>query len=152
VYSCETVVNTSTATSSANDKYDTYVRETKENETISRYSFYFTRYVNEIATSDRTEVAVFPTTGTVIVKFDQHAFDAVKSTSLDEKTILQKIDSFLKQSLTDSYVFVDYVLQMPRLIAIDGKCYLEYTVSLSLSSKDDPECIFTSLEILVVEL
>lgn len=136
--SCKTeILNTLTGTAEPEIKYDFYVPyETYE--TVNSYTFTFTKYLGDYATTDAIQAYIRPDNGLVVLEFSAHNFDNAEPVEPDLELIHASVYQFVTDSFSSSeYSYLMHSTQNQRFGYINGHLSMICTVKIALLSLDD---------------
>ena len=107
---------------------NSYKNAVNDNEKVTMYCFYFTRYIGEYATSDQIRVSFSPGSDFLCIRFSPHTFDEYNDCNIEiDKDILSSsIDAFLMENIdTSKHSYKGFELQDDDIIItkVDDKIY-----------------------------
>ena len=107
-------------------------------ESIASYTFTFTKYLGERATSDEIRAYIQPGTGFVELEFSAHDFDDTEAVEIDPELIQASVFQFLSDSIAETrYAYTRHSTSLSKLTYIHGHlCYI-CTVRIDVVTLDD---------------
>lgn len=149
-YSCQTNVVVSNEKSAYQDQYMYFYTDVKSNERISQRHFTYTKYFGEYPTTDTIIISVFPLTGSVIIKFDDHNFADLTEVTFDESTIVATIHSYIANSINkEKYAFVSMNIIHKTLTCIETEVCLRVGVEIKLLPRNEKKPLTVLVPLIV---
>lgn len=150
VYSCETGVIISGEGFAQQEVYPYFYKTDKADEQISFYRISYTRYINEIPTSDEYSVYIRPQGGILKVNLSPELFTDDVSVNIDNEKIASSVENFGKQNTDKKYSLKAYDIKDAYLGYIDGKlnyiCSVEFVFTLDSNEITALESLAVCLE------
>ena len=124
-YSCETKKRIEGIDSVGHDIIDGFITNVSENETISKYTFRFVRYIGGFPTSDEIEFRYSPQDNELVIQFSEHKFDFRIILFISKKDIEDRINAFTKEYSAKYHSSLrTYSVLSSYLTMIDNKPYV----------------------------
>ncbi|MBQ7909539.1 MAG: hypothetical protein IJ363_01940 [Clostridia bacterium] len=150
-YSCKTAVVVSNENSTYKETHAYFYSDQKANERISSLEFSYTKYIEDYPTTDRIEVSVL-TSGSIIVKFDEHRFDDSVYISFDESDIHTAVESFVSSSINaGEYKYDTINITNKVLTHYDTEVCMQVYVEINMLNRGDHTPVTTMVTLLVFE-
>ena len=152
-YSCETRVVTSGADFAGQRTVEGFYIPKDDTETVSGYTFSFTKHLAGVPTSDKISIYVAKNTiakNTIILNFDEKRFADTEAPELDMTACDEAVENFLNAKVdTKKYTLASYEAKDAYLTYIGEKLCLVYAVEMDLKDNVSGGTIATAQKVAV---
>ena len=147
-YSCETRVVTSGADFAGQRTVEGFYIPKDDTETVSGYTFSFTKHLAGVPTSDK--ISIYVAKNTIILNFDERRFANTEAPELDMTACEEAVEKFVNANVdTKKYTLASYEAKDAYLTYIGEKLCLVYAVELNLTNNISGDTIATAQKVAV---
>jgi len=120
--SCKTTITDTYAGSPVQSTKKGFLTAYDEHETVTAYTFRFTKYINDFATADAIQAYIRLDTGFVALEFSGHSFDGVKDIKVDKEKVNRSVSQFIVNSINNAdYSYQKYKSNEAYIAYVNGK-------------------------------